>query len=71
MRLLLVRHGQTPANVDFLLHTAVPGAGLTALGGDVGLRMPEARAGRRCARGTTRRCLRPRTGPTGRVVHPE
>ncbi|PTM99939.1 histidine phosphatase family protein [Streptomyces sp. VMFN-G11Ma] len=32
MRLLLVRHGQTPSNVDFLLDTAVPGPGLTALG---------------------------------------
>ena len=32
MRLLLVRHGQTPANVDGLLNTAIPGPGLTALG---------------------------------------
>ncbi|MEU5071269.1 histidine phosphatase family protein [Streptomyces asoensis] len=32
MRLLLVRHGQTPANVDYLLDTAVPGPGLTELG---------------------------------------
>ncbi|MEU6197774.1 histidine phosphatase family protein [Streptomyces sp. NPDC047061] len=32
MRLLLIRHGQTPTNVDFLLDTAVPGPGLTALG---------------------------------------
>ncbi|MFJ3304013.1 histidine phosphatase family protein [Streptomyces sp. NPDC086549] len=32
MRLLLVRHGQTPTNVDFLLDTAVPGPGLTPLG---------------------------------------
>ena len=31
MRLLLIRHGQTPSNVDYLLDTAVPGAGLTAL----------------------------------------
>ncbi|MEU7057747.1 histidine phosphatase family protein [Streptomyces sp. NPDC046197] len=32
MRLLLIRHGQTPSNVDFLLDTAVPGPGLTELG---------------------------------------
>lgn len=32
MRLLLIRHGQTPTNVEYLLDTAVPGPGLTALG---------------------------------------
>lgn len=32
MRLILVRHGETPTNVDYLLDTAVPGPGLTALG---------------------------------------
>ncbi|MEQ1736015.1 MAG: histidine phosphatase family protein [Rhodoglobus sp.] len=32
MRLLLIRHGQTPSNVDGLLDTAAPGPGLTALG---------------------------------------
>ncbi|WP_432523314.1 histidine phosphatase family protein [Kineococcus sp. SYSU DK006] len=32
MRLLLVRHGQTPSNVDHLLDTAVPGADLSPLG---------------------------------------
>lgn len=32
MRLLLVRHGQTPSNVLRLLDTAVPGPGLTELG---------------------------------------
>ena len=32
MRLYLIRHGQTPANVDGRLNTAVPGPGLTALG---------------------------------------
>lgn len=32
MRLLLVRHGQTPSNVERILDTAVPGPGLTALG---------------------------------------
>jgi probable phosphoglycerate mutase len=32
MRLLLLRHGQTPSNVHGLLDTASPGPGLTALG---------------------------------------
>ncbi len=32
MRLLLIRHGQTPSNVLSLLDTAVPGPGLTELG---------------------------------------
>ncbi|MBG6054124.1 putative phosphoglycerate mutase [Salinibacterium sp. CAN_S4] len=32
MRLLLIRHGQTPANVDGRLNTAAPGPGLTELG---------------------------------------
>ena len=32
MRLLLIRHGQTPANVAGRLDTATPGPGLTALG---------------------------------------
>jgi probable phosphoglycerate mutase len=32
MRLLLLRHGQTPSNVKGLLDTAHPGPGLTALG---------------------------------------
>lgn len=32
MRLILVRHGQTPANVDGVLESTVPGPGLTALG---------------------------------------
>lgn len=32
MRLLLIRHGQTPNNVTGALDTAYPGAGLTALG---------------------------------------
>ncbi|MFI6425135.1 histidine phosphatase family protein [Promicromonospora sp. NPDC050880] len=32
MRLLLLRHGQTPSNVDGLLDTASPGPGLTPLG---------------------------------------
>ncbi|MCX5052721.1 MULTISPECIES: histidine phosphatase family protein [unclassified Streptomyces] len=44
MRLLLVRHGQTPSNVDFLLDTAVPGPGLTALGERQAAALPEALA---------------------------
>ncbi|WP_144714828.1 histidine phosphatase family protein [Curtobacterium pusillum] len=32
MRLLLIRHGQTPANVDGVLDAVVPGPGLTELG---------------------------------------
>lgn len=32
MRLILIRHGQTPANVDGILESSVPGPGLTSLG---------------------------------------
>ena len=32
MRLLLIRHGQTPSNVIGALDTAIPGPGLTELG---------------------------------------
>ncbi|KTR37372.1 histidine phosphatase, partial [Curtobacterium oceanosedimentum] len=32
MRLLLIRHGQTPANVSGVLDAEVPGPGLTELG---------------------------------------
>lgn len=32
MRLLLIRHAQTPANVDGVLDTRIPGPGLTELG---------------------------------------
>ncbi|WP_405824017.1 histidine phosphatase family protein [Streptomyces sp. NBC_01390] len=45
MRLLLIRHGQTPSNVKFLLDTAVPGAGLTELGERQAVALPEALAG--------------------------
>ncbi|WP_371663634.1 histidine phosphatase family protein [Streptomyces sp. NBC_00280] len=45
MRLLLIRHGQTPSNVLFLLDTAVPGAGLTELGERQAAALPEALAG--------------------------
>ncbi|MGW1956004.1 histidine phosphatase family protein [Streptomyces sp. NPDC001920] len=44
MRLLLIRHGQTPSNVDHLLDTAVPGPGLTALGEAQAAALPEALA---------------------------
>ncbi|WP_089104089.1 histidine phosphatase family protein [Streptomyces hyaluromycini] len=45
MRLLLIRHGQTPTNVDFLLDTAVPGPGLTDLGEQQAEALPGALAG--------------------------
>ncbi|MEU5535732.1 histidine phosphatase family protein [Streptomyces sp. NPDC020362] len=44
MRLLLVRHGQTPSNVGHLLDTAVPGPGLTLLGERQAAALPEALA---------------------------
>ncbi|MDN3021944.1 histidine phosphatase family protein [Streptomyces sp. S.PB5] len=44
MRLLLVRHGQTPSNVEYLLDTAIPGPGLTALGEQQAAALPEALA---------------------------
>lgn len=44
MRLLLVRHGETPSNVDRLLDTAVPGPGLTRLGERQAAALPEALA---------------------------
>ncbi|MBW8794905.1 MAG: histidine phosphatase family protein [Streptomyces sp.] len=44
MRLLLIRHGQTPTNVDFLLDTAAPGPGLTALGEQQAAALPAALA---------------------------
>lgn len=42
MRLLLIRHGQTPANVAGLLNTAHPGPGLTALGAVQAAEIPDA-----------------------------
>ncbi|MBL1103358.1 histidine phosphatase family protein [Streptomyces sp. 5-8] len=45
MRLILVRHGQTPSNVDGLLDTAAPGPGLTPLGEAQAAALPEALAG--------------------------
>lgn len=41
MRLLLIRHGQTPSNVLGLLDTAVPGPGLTDLGRQQAAALPE------------------------------
>ncbi|MDW4905430.1 histidine phosphatase family protein [Streptomyces sp. ADMS] len=45
MRLLLIRHGQTPSNVKHLLDTAVPGPGLTELGERQAEALREALAG--------------------------
>ena len=45
MRLILVRHGQSPSNVRHLLDTAVPGPGLTALGATQAAALPAALAG--------------------------
>ncbi|QKS13617.1 histidine phosphatase family protein [Curtobacterium sp. Csp1] len=46
MRLLLIRHGQTPANVDGVLDAAVPGPGLTDLGQQQAAALPDALADR-------------------------
>lgn len=42
MRLLLIRHGQTPSNVRGLLDTDAPGPGLTELGRTQAERIPQA-----------------------------
>lgn len=47
MRLLLLRHGQTPSNVEGLLDTANPGPGLTRLGERQAAEVPNALRGRR------------------------
>ncbi|GAA2888685.1 histidine phosphatase family protein [Streptomyces mexicanus] len=44
MRLILVRHGETPSNVVSRLDTAVPGPGLTDLGQRQAAALPEALA---------------------------
>ncbi|WP_217239090.1 histidine phosphatase family protein [Streptomyces sp. AC555_RSS877] len=44
MRLLLIRHSQTPTNVRFLMDTAVPGPGLTELGERQAAALPQALA---------------------------
>jgi len=45
MRLLLIRHGQTPSNVAGLLDTRIPGPGLTELGRTQAELLPETLAG--------------------------
>ena len=45
MRLLLIRHGQSQANVDGILETRTPGPGLTALGLEQADAVPGALAG--------------------------
>jgi probable phosphoglycerate mutase len=45
VRLLLIRHGQTPSNVRGLLDTAAPGPGLTALGEQQAAEIPDGLAG--------------------------
>lgn len=45
MRLILVRHGQTPSNVGHYLDTAEPGPGLTELGREQALALPETLGG--------------------------
>lgn len=45
MRLLLVRHAQTPSNVRSLLDTGIPGPGLTELGERQAAALPKALAG--------------------------
>ncbi|PYI67839.1 histidine phosphatase family protein [Arthrobacter livingstonensis] len=42
MRLILIRHGQTPNNVLSLLDTSIPGPGLTTLGGQQASAVPAA-----------------------------
>ncbi|UUT36479.1 histidine phosphatase family protein [Microbacterium elymi] len=44
MRLVLIRHGQTPSNVSGLLDTRVPGPGLTGLGLEQAAALPRALA---------------------------
>jgi broad specificity phosphatase PhoE len=42
MRLILIRHGQTPANVEGILESTVPGPGLTALGQEQAVELVDA-----------------------------
>ncbi|MYW63438.1 histidine phosphatase family protein [Streptomyces sp. SID8379] len=44
MRLILIRHGQTPSNLKHLLDTDAPGPGLTPLGQEQAAALPEALA---------------------------
>jgi probable phosphoglycerate mutase len=43
--MLLIRHGQTPSNLDHLLDTAIPGPGLTELGQEQAEALPAALEG--------------------------
>lgn len=47
MRLILIRHGQTPANVDGVIETSYPGPGLTPLGERQAAAVPAALAAER------------------------
>lgn len=47
MRLILIRHGQTPNNVLSLLDTAIPGPGLTPVGAQQAAAVPAALRGER------------------------
>ncbi|GAB2893626.1 histidine phosphatase family protein [Streptomyces mayteni] len=47
MRLLLIRHGQTPSNLKHLLDTAEPGPALTPLGQQQAAALPETLAAER------------------------
>ncbi|MFT2707183.1 histidine phosphatase family protein [Clavibacter zhangzhiyongii] len=47
MRLILIRHGQTPSNVDGVLDTRIPGPGLTELGREQAARLPGTLRGER------------------------
>ncbi|NQX27355.1 histidine phosphatase family protein [Microbacteriaceae bacterium VKM Ac-2854] len=47
MRLILIRHGQTPSNVDGLLDTRIPGPGLTELGLEQAAAVPAVLEGER------------------------
>jgi broad specificity phosphatase PhoE len=44
MRLLLIRHGQTPSNLKHLLDTEAPGPALTPLGQEQAAALPQALA---------------------------
>lgn len=58
MRLLLVRHGETPANVMGSLDTALPGPGLTDHGRDQAAAIPAALSGERIGGVWTSQALR-------------
>jgi probable phosphoglycerate mutase len=45
MRLILIRHGQTPADVAYTLHATLPGPGLTRLGQQQAVALPVDLAG--------------------------